>query len=96
MDETSQLILELAKTKMREAGNFTREAWHDFIEESIEYYYEIGRLSEEDDLDALTEELMEMFNEIENDEVEERELSDEEEAEREEKSEELEEEKEEA
>ncbi|MDD4901521.1 MAG: hypothetical protein PHE24_00045 [Patescibacteria group bacterium] len=95
MDEISQLILELAKTKMREAGNFSREAFRDFIEESIEYYYEIGRLSEEDDLDALKEELMETYNEIENEEVEERELNDEDEAERKEKNEELEEEKEE-
>ncbi len=91
MDEIAQLILELAKTKMREAGNFSREAFHDFIEESIEYYYEIGRLSEEDDLDALTEELMEMYNEVEDGEVEERELSDEEEATRKEKGEEQEE-----
>jgi hypothetical protein len=37
MDETSQTILELAKTKMREAGNFSREAFRGFIEESIEY-----------------------------------------------------------
>jgi hypothetical protein len=95
MDEISQTILELVKTKMREAGSYTRDAFRDFIDESIEYYYEIGRLSDEDDLDALKAELMEMYTEVENEEVEERELSDEEEAEREEKSEELEEEKEE-
>jgi hypothetical protein len=95
MDELSKDILELARTKMREAGSFTREAFLDFIEESIEYYYETGRLSEEDDLDAIKEELMATYNEVETEEVEEREVSDEEEAEREEKSEELEEEKEE-
>jgi len=95
MDEINQDILELARTKMREAGSYTREAFRDFIEESIEYYYEIGRLSEEDDLDAIKEELMAMYNEIEDEEVEERELSDEEEEEREEKNEELEELKEE-
>jgi hypothetical protein len=93
MDEISQMILELTKTKMREAGSFTREAFRDFIEESIEYYYEIGRLSDEDDLDAIKEELLATFNEVEEEEVEEREVTDEEEADREEKAEELEEEK---
>jgi preprotein translocase subunit SecA len=93
MEEISQDILELARSKMREAGSYTREAFRDFIEESIEYYYEVGRLSEEDDLDALKEELMEMYNEVEGKEVEEREVGDEEEAERVEKNEELEEEK---
>ncbi|HTX87036.1 MAG TPA: hypothetical protein VMC41_03145 [Candidatus Nanoarchaeia archaeon] len=89
MNETAQMILELSRTKMREAGNFSREAFRDFIEESIEYYYEIGRLSEEDDLDALTEELLEQYSEIEDEEVEEREVSGEEESEREEKNSEL-------
>jgi hypothetical protein len=95
MDDISQIILELTKTKMREAGNFSREAFRNFIEESIEYYYEIGRLSDEDDLDAIKEELMGMYNEIEGGEVEDKEVGGEEEAEHEEKSEELEEEKEE-
>ncbi|MDD5528165.1 MAG: hypothetical protein PHO56_04320 [Patescibacteria group bacterium] len=93
MDEISNDILELARTKMREAGSFTREAFLEFIEESIEHYYETGRLSEEDDLDAIKEELLGMYTEIESEEVEEREISDEEEAGREEKAEELEEEK---
>ena len=64
-------ILELTKTKMREAGEFTREAYRGFIEESIEYYLEKGRLSDEDDLDAITEELMAMFEDVEAEETEE-------------------------
>jgi hypothetical protein len=95
MDDISQIILELSKTKMREAGVFSREAFRNFIEESIEYYYEIGRLSDEDDLDALKEELMGTYTEVENEEVEGREVGGEEETEREEKNEEPEEEKEE-
>ena len=91
MEEEVRDILELTRTKMREAGEYSREAYREFIEESIEYYLEKGRLSDEDDLDAIREELMGMFEEIESEEVEERELGDEEEAEREEKAEELEE-----
>jgi hypothetical protein len=91
MDEAMQDVLELARTKMREAGEYTPEAFREFIEESIDYYLEKGRLSEEDDLDAIKEELIKMYDEIESAEVEEREIGEEEKAERQEKSEELEE-----
>jgi len=71
MEDEVRDILELTKTKMREAGEFTREAYRGFIEESIEYYLEKGRLSDEDDLDAITEELMAMFEDVEAEETEE-------------------------
>jgi phage gp36-like protein len=70
MEEEVRDILELTKTKMREAGEFSREAYREFIEESIEYYLEKGRLSDEDDLDSMREELMSMFEEVESGEVE--------------------------
>jgi hypothetical protein len=71
MEDEVRDILELTKTKMREAGEFTREAYRGFIEESIEYYLEKGRLSDEDDLDAITEELMAMYETVEAEETEE-------------------------
>ena len=71
MEDEVRDILELTKTKMREAGEFTREAYRGFIEESIEYYLEKGRLSDEDDLDAITEEFMAMFEDVEAEETEE-------------------------
>jgi hypothetical protein len=70
MEEEVRDILELTKTKMREAGEFSREAYRDFIEESIEYYLEKGRLSDEDDLDSMKEELMAMYEEVETEETE--------------------------
>jgi hypothetical protein len=69
MEAEVQDILELTKTKMREAGEFSREAYREFIEESIEYYLEKGRLSDEDDLDAITEELMAMYEDVKSEEV---------------------------
>jgi hypothetical protein len=69
MDEIKQDILNLAKKKMRESGEYSREAYRQFIEESIEYYLEKDRLTEEDDLDAIQEELMEMYNDIEDEEA---------------------------
>jgi hypothetical protein len=89
MEDEVKDILELTRTKMREAGEYSREAYREFIEESIEYYLEKGRLSDEDDLDAMREELMGMFEEIESEEVEDREIGEEDEEEREEKAEEL-------
>lgn len=79
MDEASQAVLQLAKTKMREAGEFSREAYENFIDESLDYYVEKGRLTEEDDLDAIKEELVAMYNEIESEEVDESALEDEDE-----------------
>lgn len=78
MDEIKQDILNLAKKKMRESGEFSREAYRQFIEESIEYYLEKNRLTEEDDLDAIQEEMMEMFNDIEEEEADDLDIGDEE------------------
>lgn len=103
MDEIKQDLLNLTKKKMRESGEYSREAYRQFVEESIEYYLEKDRLTEEDDLDAIQEELMEMYNDIEEDEADDLDIGDEEalleeeedmeeEGEREEKIEDLEEE----
>jgi hypothetical protein len=65
MDEIMQEVLALAKKKMREAGEYDREAFHEFLEESIDYYITKGKLTDEDDLDAIKEELLEMYNDTE-------------------------------
>jgi hypothetical protein len=70
MEEAVKDVLELTRTKMREAGEYSREAYEEFVEESINYYLEKGRLSDEDDLDAIKEELLGMFSQIESEEVE--------------------------
>lgn len=77
MDEIKQDILNLAKKKMRESGEYSREAYRQFIEESIEYYLEKDRLTEEDDLDAIQEEMMEMFNDIEDEAADDLDIGDE-------------------
>ena len=79
MDEIMQDILTLAKKKMAESGEYGLEAYREFVEESIAYYLEKGRLTDEDDLDAIQSELMEMYEEIKNEEAEEFGLGDEEE-----------------
>jgi hypothetical protein len=93
MDEAVRDVLELTKTKMREAGEYSREAYEEFIDESINYYLEKGRLSEEDDIDSIKEELSSIYEDIQSDEIEDNELEEDDFEEREEKKENLEEEK---
>lgn len=71
MDEIMQDILQLARKKMRESGEYDREAYRQYVEESIDYYLEKGRLTEEDNLDLIQEQLMELHGEVEDKEADE-------------------------
>jgi hypothetical protein len=71
MDEIMKEILQLARKKMREAGEYDREAYRQYVEESIDYYLEKGRLTEEDNLDLIQEQLMELHNDVEDKEADE-------------------------
>ena len=69
MDEIMEEILALTKKKMREAGEYEREAFHQFLEETFDYYIEKGRLDREDDLDSMKEQLLDMYNDVEDKEA---------------------------
>jgi hypothetical protein len=71
MDEITKEILELARKKMRESGEYDREAFRQYVEESIDYYLEKGRLTQEDNLDLIQEQLMELHGAIEDKEADE-------------------------
>ena len=64
-------ILQLARKKMLEAGEYDREAYRQCVEESIDYYLEEGKLSEEDNLDLIQAQLMELHNDVEDREADE-------------------------
>ena len=61
-----QKILNLARKKMRESGEYSREAFRQFLEESLEYYVEKGEISEDENSDMMLEELLERYNDVEN------------------------------
>jgi hypothetical protein len=65
MDEVMQKILSLTRKKMREAGEYGREAFHEYAEESLDFYLDRGEITEDENLDLLLEELMENYNDIE-------------------------------
>jgi len=65
MDETIYEILSLVKKKMKEQGAFDREAYKQFIEETIDYFEEKGKLTDDDNLEFMEDQLLDMWEEVE-------------------------------
>jgi hypothetical protein len=61
MEDIAFDIFELVKKKMREQGAYDREAYRQFVEESIDFYLERGRLTDDDNLEFLKDWLEERF-----------------------------------
>ena len=61
MEETSQEILDLVKKKMQEQGAYDRDAYKSLIEETIEYFIEKGKITEDDNEEFIKEKLMNMW-----------------------------------
>ena len=58
MESQLEEILELVKKKMYEQGGYTREAYRQFVVETIEYFLEKGKLSEDENLEFIESRLM--------------------------------------
>lgn len=65
MEEIKQKIITLTRKKMRESGEYNREAFREFLEESVDFYISRGEISEEENIDLILDELSEMYNHIE-------------------------------
>jgi hypothetical protein len=65
METSIEEILILVKKKMLEQGGYTRDAYKDYVSETIEYFIEKGKLSEEDNLELIETNLMDLWNEVE-------------------------------
>lgn len=61
MEQTIKEIFELTIKKMAEQATFNRNDYKEFIEESIEYYREHGRLTDDDNQELIEDELMERW-----------------------------------
>ncbi len=57
-------ILNLVKTKMREQGAYDRDAYKQFVEESIFYFQERGKLSDDDNEEFIEQRLMEIYPQV--------------------------------
>ena len=65
MDEVVQEILNLVKKKMKEQGAFDRDAYKQFVEETIDYFEEKGKLTDDDNLEFMEDQLLDMWEEVE-------------------------------
>ena len=59
-------ILILVKKKMREQGAWDKDAYRNFIEETINYFQEKGKISEDDNLEFLEDRLIDLWSQTKN------------------------------
>jgi hypothetical protein len=60
MDEITSEIYELVKTKVEEQGAYDIDSFQQVVDETIEYFLERGKLSDEDNIEFIKDELMAM------------------------------------
>ena len=58
-------ILNLVKKKMKEQGGYSHDAFREFVVETIDYFVEKGKLTDEDNLEFIEDTLMEMWPNVE-------------------------------
>jgi hypothetical protein len=63
--EQIEEILELIKKKMVEQAAYDRDAYKEIVEETIDYFIEKGKLTDEDNLQFIEDTLMEMWEGVE-------------------------------
>ena len=64
MEPSLEEILDLVKKKMREQGGFTREAYKNFVNETVDYFLEKGKLTDDDNLEFIEARLMEVWPQV--------------------------------
>lgn len=61
MDTLTEEILNLVKKKMAEQGAYDRDAYKELVEETIEYFREKGKLTDDDNDEFIEDQLMGMW-----------------------------------
>lgn len=64
MEIIAEEILILVKKKMREQGAYDRDAFKQYIDETIEYFKEKGKLTDDDNLKFIEDRLLEIWPEV--------------------------------
>ncbi|PIV50470.1 hypothetical protein CO115_03600 [Candidatus Falkowbacteria bacterium CG_4_9_14_3_um_filter_36_9] len=65
MESIVQEILDLVKKKIVEQAAFDRDAYKELVEETIEYFKEKGKLTNDDNDEFIEDQLMAMWEEVE-------------------------------
>jgi len=66
MDNLVQEIYELVKKKMREQGAYDRDAYSEFVNETIDYFYEKGKFGDDENEEFIKDQLMAMWEDVAN------------------------------
>jgi hypothetical protein len=66
MDPLIEEILQLVKKKMAEQAAFDRDAYKELVEETIEYFREKGKLTDEDNDEFIEDQLLDMWESVRN------------------------------
>lgn len=61
MEELVEEIFELVKKKMEEQAAYDRDAYKELVEETIEYFREKGKITDDDNDKLIEEQLMSMW-----------------------------------
>ena len=64
MEPIAEEILQLVKKKMQEQGGYGRAAYKQFVEETIDYFQEKGKLTDDDNLEFIEDRLMNMWESV--------------------------------
>ena len=64
MDNLAGEILQLVKKKMKEQGAYDRDSYDEFIDESLDYFKERGKMSDEENETLIRAELDDMFEHV--------------------------------
>ncbi len=65
MEGILEEIILLVKKKMREQGAYDREAYKEYIGETIDYFIEKGKIDEDENIQFMKDRLMEMWERVE-------------------------------
>ncbi len=65
MEVIIQEVLRLVKKKMEEQGGYNIDAYRQYVGETIEYFIEKGKISEEDNTQFIEDRLIEIWPQVE-------------------------------
>ncbi len=66
MEPIAEEILTLVKKKMAEQAAYDRDAYKELVEETIEYFREKGKLTDDDNDEFIKDQLMNMWSMVKN------------------------------
>lgn len=65
MEPLAQEIFELVLVKLREQAAYTRDAYKQLVEETIDYFNERGKVDDDDNMEFIEDQLMSMWEQVE-------------------------------